>query len=171
LENASCPYNPIDPGGRRIPYSVSQPRLPGRFTPGKILNVPVLLEPANNATEQPQSVTLKWVDTNSIPQEKKYRIRIKRAGGVYAYKTVAANAVSFLKSGLARGETFYWGVRVIGDGTSDQKLGVPSRSNIYNGSIDSAADSSFLRPSPLKKRREFRATAYPRAIGGPDFTA
>jgi len=82
------------------------------------LNAPTLTSPANGATGQTLSVTLKWQDTNSNPQEKGYQIRIKPAGGTYQNFTRARDATSYLKSGLAKGKTYSWNVRAKGNGTS-----------------------------------------------------
>ena len=90
----------------------------GNFLLTKILNAPILLEPANNATGQPTAVTLKWQDTNSSPQELKYKVRIKEAGGAYQNYTLAANAISFMKSGLTPGKLYYWNVQALGTGTA-----------------------------------------------------
>jgi uncharacterized repeat protein (TIGR03803 family) len=83
-----------------------------------VLFSPSLQEPPNNATGQPATVTFKWKDTNSIAQEKNYKIRLKKAGGAYANYTVAANSTSFTKSGLTPGGTYYWNVQAVGNGTS-----------------------------------------------------
>ena len=96
------------------------------FTAGKILNAPVLLEPAAGASGLGTSVNLKWQDTNSSPQEKRYKIRIKKAGGAYAFKTVTANTVAFLKTGLAKGKTYYWSVQAVGNGTSTKNSAFPA---------------------------------------------
>jgi len=95
------------------------------FILGKTLNAPVLLEPADNAAGQAVSVTLKWKDTNSSPQETNYRVRIKKAGGIYVYKILAANTVSFLKKGLAKGKIYYWSVRAKGNGTTTKNSAFP----------------------------------------------
>jgi uncharacterized repeat protein (TIGR02543 family) len=91
-----------------------------KFTvqPPVTLNVPTLTAPATGATGQPTSLTLQWLDTNNSPQESSYRIRIKPAGGTYASYTVAADTVSFLKSGLARNKVYYWSVQAKGNGTT-----------------------------------------------------
>ncbi len=96
------------------------------FILGKTLNAPVLLEPANNAAGLATSVTFKWEDTNSSPQEKKYKVRVKKAGGAYAYKTVAANTVSFLKKGLTKGKTYYWSVQALGTGSATKNSAFPA---------------------------------------------
>jgi uncharacterized repeat protein (TIGR02543 family) len=96
------------------------------FGLGKTLNAPVLLEPMDNAAGQAVSVTLKWQDTNSSPQETNYRVRIKKAGGIYVYKILAANTVSFLKKGLAKGKTYYWSVRAKGNGTTTKNSAFPA---------------------------------------------
>ncbi len=80
------------------------------------LKPPVLVSPANNATGQPLSVTLRWTDTNSSPQEVGYTVRIKPQGGAYSQFTTARDAVSYIKSNLRRGKTYLWNVRAKGDG-------------------------------------------------------
>ena len=80
------------------------------------LKPPALVSPANNATGQPLSVTLRWTDTNSSPQEVGYTVRIKPQGGAYAQFTTARDAVSYIKSNLRRGKTYLWNVRAKGDG-------------------------------------------------------
>jgi hypothetical protein len=84
------------------------------------LRPPTLNAPANGAVGQPTTVTLSWRDTNdpSGPQELKYRIRIKPAGGAYAVINVAANSVIYVKSGLARNKTYFWNVQAVGNGTT-----------------------------------------------------
>jgi hypothetical protein len=84
----------------------------------KILNAPTLVEPSNNATGQPASVTLKWQDTNSSPQELKYKVRIKKAGGLYSNITLAANTIQYIKSGLTLSKVYYWNVQAVGNGTT-----------------------------------------------------
>jgi hypothetical protein len=79
------------------------------------LNPPVLVSPVNAATGQPLSVTLRWTDTNSTPQEVGYQVRIKPAGGTYTMFTTARGAVSFVKSNLVRNKTYFWNVRAKGD--------------------------------------------------------
>jgi uncharacterized repeat protein (TIGR02543 family) len=96
------------------------------FSLGKTLNAPVLLEPADNAAGQAVSVTLKWMDTNSSPQETNYRVRIKKAGGIYVYKILPANTMSFLKKGLAKGKTYYWSIRAKGNGTTTKNSAFPA---------------------------------------------
>jgi len=86
--------------------------------------LPTLAAPGNYATGQPISVTLNWVDTNT--QELSYRIRIKPAGGAYAYIKVTANTVSYLKSGLAKNKTYLWSVQAKGNGTSIKSSAFPA---------------------------------------------
>ncbi len=80
------------------------------------LKPPVLVSPANNATGQPQSVTLTWTDTNASPQEIGYTVRIKVKGGTYTQFTTVRDAVAYIKSNLRRGKTYFWNVRAKGDG-------------------------------------------------------
>ena len=82
------------------------------------LNPPTLTSPANGATGRPLRVTLQWQDTNSSPQEVRYRIRFKQAGGAYVYFNTAQNATSYVKAGLARNKTYSWNVRAKGNGTT-----------------------------------------------------
>jgi uncharacterized repeat protein (TIGR01451 family) len=86
--------------------------------PQKLLLPPILLEPLNNATGQPTTVTLKWQDTNSTPPELKYKLRIKKAGGTYANYLLSVNTVQFVKSGLTPSKTYYWNVMAMGNGTT-----------------------------------------------------
>jgi len=102
----------------------------GNFVYGKTLNAPVLVEPANNTTGQPNDIILKWLDTNSSPQEKMYNMRIKKAGGVYANYQLAANTVQYLKSGLTPSAVYYWNVQALGDSTNTK------HSPWANGGID-----------------------------------
>jgi uncharacterized repeat protein (TIGR02543 family) len=88
------------------------------FSSGKALLAPILALPCNGVTGQPFTVTLTWQDPNSSPQELKYKVRIKKAGGAYQNYTLAANTTSFVKSGLAPGKTYYWNVEALGNGTS-----------------------------------------------------
>jgi uncharacterized repeat protein (TIGR01451 family)/uncharacterized repeat protein (TIGR02543 family) len=100
------------------------------FVSGKTLNAPTLVEPSNNAAGQSSSVTLKWQDTNSSPQELKYKVRIKKAGGAYASYTLAPNAVQYIKSGLTPGKLYYWNVQAQGTGTT-------TKNSVWaNGGID-----------------------------------
>lgn len=94
------------------------------------LNPPLLVSPANGATGQPLSVTLAWTDTNSSPQEVSYQVRVKIAGGSYTIFTTARDAVSYLKSNLRSGKTYFWNVRAKGD-----KKGVLN-SNWANSGVD-----------------------------------
>ena len=89
------------------------------------MSTPTLGAPANCAIGQPTSVTLNWLDTNTSTQELSYRIRIKPAGGGYAYITVAANTISYLRSGLARNKTYLWSVQAKGNGTSIKDSAFP----------------------------------------------
>jgi uncharacterized repeat protein (TIGR02543 family) len=99
--------------------TVSGPKaVTANFKSGKVLNAAVLLDPANNASGQPTSVTLRWQDTNSSPQEQKYRVRIKKAGGAYVNITLAANTIQYVKSGLTPGKVYYWNVQALGTGTT-----------------------------------------------------
>ena len=100
------------------------------FISGKTLLAPVLVEPSNNATGQSGSVALKWQDTNSSPQELKYKVRIKKAGGAYQNYILAANTTSFVKSGLTPGKLYSWNVQAQGTGTT-------TKNSLWaNGGID-----------------------------------
>jgi hypothetical protein len=83
-----------------------------------LLLPPKLNSPANGAVGLPTTVTLSWLDTNTNPQELKYRIRIKPAGGAYKTITLAANSVSYITSGLAKNKAYFWNVQAVGNGTS-----------------------------------------------------
>jgi hypothetical protein len=80
------------------------------------LVAPTLVSPANAATGQPQSVTLRWNDTNSSPQEVSYQVRIKPAGGTYKMIVVGQNIAQLVRSGLLKNKTYSWNVRAKGDG-------------------------------------------------------
>ncbi len=43
---------------------------------------------------------------------------LKAAGGAYQNYTVAANSISFIKSGLALNKTYCWNVMAVGNGTT-----------------------------------------------------
>jgi hypothetical protein len=93
-------------GAIQFAASASSPPPPaGKLSP------PILTVPANKATGQPLSVTLRWQDTNSNPEEGGYRIRIKPMGGIYSYVDLSRDTTSFVKSGLARNKVYYWNVR------------------------------------------------------------
>jgi hypothetical protein len=80
------------------------------------LNAPVLVSPANGATDQPLSVTLRWTDTNSSPQEVGYQVRFKPAGGAYKTYNVGQNVAQLVRSGLLKNKVYSWNVRATGDG-------------------------------------------------------
>ena len=82
------------------------------------LNDPVLLSPADGALNLPTTVTFQWQDTNSSPQEVKYKVRLKPAGSAYIYFNTLQDATSYIKSGLAKNKTYYWNVQAFGNGTS-----------------------------------------------------
>ncbi len=101
------------------PVTMDGPKtVTGNFLFGKNLNAPILLEPQNNTTGYPTSGTMKWVDTNSSPQELQYKVRAKIAGGVYAFTIVPAGTAEYLKTALDPGKTYYWNVMAMGDGTT-----------------------------------------------------
>lgn len=79
---------------------------------------PKLNSPANGASGLSTSVNMTWLDMNSSPQELKYKLRIKVAGGAYAAYALGNNAVNYLKTGLRRGKTYYWNVMAMGNGTT-----------------------------------------------------
>jgi len=64
------------------------------------------------------NVTLGWLDTNSNPQEVRYQVRIKPAGGGYTTFGTVRDAVSYLIKNLAKNKTYYWNVRAKGTGTA-----------------------------------------------------
>ncbi len=114
-----------------VPLTMDGPKtVTGNFLYGKNLNSPVLLEPANGTTGYPTSGTMKWIDTNSSPQEIQFKIRAKIAGGVYAYFIVPAGTVEYLRTGLDPGKSYYWNVMAMGDGT------IVKNSPWANGGID-----------------------------------
>jgi uncharacterized repeat protein (TIGR01451 family)/uncharacterized repeat protein (TIGR02543 family) len=130
------------------------------FIIGKTLNAPTLVDPANNATGQPSSVTLKWQDTNSSPQELHYKVRIKPAGGAYKNYTLAANTTSFMKSGLTPGKLYYWNVQAVGTGTTtknslwanggvDFKFTVQPPATLNAPTLASPADGAIDQPLSL----------------------
>jgi hypothetical protein len=82
------------------------------------LKPPKLVSPANGATGVATGVSFQWTDTNSLPQERKVKLRLKPAGGVYKTFTVPANYVSYFISGLTRGKTYSWNVMAVGNGTN-----------------------------------------------------
>jgi uncharacterized repeat protein (TIGR02543 family) len=99
-----------------------------KFTtkPPVTLNMPVLVSPANGAVDQPLSLTLQWQDTNSSPQELKYKVRFKKAGGAYANVTLNPGVTTLVKSGLARNKVYYWSVQAQGNGTSIKTSAFPA---------------------------------------------
>lgn len=99
-----------------------------KFTvaPPVTLNPPILTSPANGATGQPTSVSLQWTDTNSSPNELHYKVRFKVAGGAYTMTTLPPGTISFTKSGLGKGKTYYWSVLAIGNGTSIKSSAWPA---------------------------------------------
>jgi len=79
---------------------------------------PKLTSPANGSINIPTTVAFQWQDTNSLPQELKFKIRLKPAGGVYAYIPVPAGYTSFVIAGLTRNKTYSWNVQAMGNGTT-----------------------------------------------------
>ncbi len=84
----------------------------------KNLLPPILSTPASGTTGVASPVSLKWMDTNNSPQEIKYKVRLKKAGGAYVNYTLAAGTVQYIKSGLALGKVYYWNVQAVGNGTT-----------------------------------------------------
>ena len=114
--------------------------------PSSTLLVPVLLSPAAGSTGAPTSVSLKWRDTNSSPDEMKYRVRIKKAGGAYASILVPADTPILTRPGLTPGKTYFWNVMAVGNGTSIKN------SPWANGGVDwsfTVAPSATLNPPTL----------------------
>jgi hypothetical protein len=103
------------------------------------LRPPKLKGPANGSVSVAQPVTLSWQDTNdpSGPQELKYKIRIKPAGGTYAFINVPANSVIYVKSGLARNKAYSWNVQAVGNGTT------VLNSSWANGGVDWKFTTAF----------------------------
>ena len=87
-------------------------------TVGQRLSAPTLSSPSNGASEQPYSLSLQWVDTNSAPQEQGYRVRMKPEGGSYSTNSVGQNVTSYAVSGLLPYTKYYWNVQAVGNGTS-----------------------------------------------------
>ena len=98
--------------------------------PNKTLLVPILGTPLNGATDTLTSVLLKWRDTNTTPQEVKYKVRIKKAGGSYVNVNVPSGTNSYNKTNLTPGKTYYWNVMAVGNGTSTKN------SPWANGGVD-----------------------------------
>lgn len=82
-----------------------------------VLNAPILIAPADGASNQPISVALQWSDTNSSPQESGYRVRIKPSGGNYSNYTTAQDGTLYTAALLPE-TTYYWNVQAMGDGVS-----------------------------------------------------
>ncbi len=113
---------------------------------GKNLLPPILLTPASGTTGQPATATLKWQDTNNSPQEIKYKVRIKKAGGAYVNYTLAAGTTQYIKSGLAAGKTYFWNIQAVGNGTTSKT------SPWANGGVDwsfTVAPPATLTPPTL----------------------
>ncbi len=96
----------------------------------KNLLPPILGTPASGATGMPTSVLLKWMDTNNYPQEVKYKVRIKKAGGSYVNVALPAGTQSYTKSNLTPGKVYYWNVMAVGNGTTTRN------SAWANGGVD-----------------------------------
>jgi hypothetical protein len=79
---------------------------------------PKMTSPASGSIDIPTTVVFQWQDTNSNPQELKYKIRLKPAGGVYANIPVPAYFTSCAVAGLIRNKTYYWNIQAVGNGTS-----------------------------------------------------
>lgn len=86
--------------------------------PWVILRAPNLESPADGAIRQDTALTLRWEDTNNLPQEIRYELRIKRAGGKYSYYPLRKNAESYPLKGLELGQSYFWNVRAKGNGKS-----------------------------------------------------
>ncbi len=88
-----------------------------QFTTGArtTLYPPVPMGATNAGPDQPTSMILQWQDTNSSPQELRYEVRIKQAGGRYTRYSAGVDAVDQLISNLQRNTTYLWNVRAKGD--------------------------------------------------------
>jgi hypothetical protein len=104
--------------GPDLTYNEGGDAFVAKISSYSLLNAPVLTSPAAGAISQPLDAVLQWQDTNSIPQEQGYKIRLKKSGGSYAYFTVSQDATSYQPSGLALNTTYYWNVQAIGNGSS-----------------------------------------------------
>jgi len=95
---------------------------------------PILSGPAIGSPGQSTSLVLQWQDTNSDPQEARYEVRIKPAGGVYSHYFAGTNSVEFPVGRLRKNTTYSWNVRARGD-----------RSTTMNSSwANSGSDWRFL---------------------------
>jgi M6 family metalloprotease-like protein len=88
-----------------------------QFTTGvkTTLSRPVLLGATNAGPDQPMSMILQWQDTNSSPQELRYEVRIKQAGGKYVLYSAGMDALDYLIRNLKSDTTYLWNVRAKGD--------------------------------------------------------
>ncbi|MCX6567036.1 MAG: hypothetical protein NTW38_11550, partial [Candidatus Aminicenantes bacterium] len=126
---------------------------------GGTLKIPILISPANNAINQLLLVTLKWTDTNTSLQELHYVVRMKLEGGVYAYTTLAANTVQYIKSGLLHSKKYYWSVAAWGNGTTIKNSAWPADRNFTTQSqgtgtlkmpvLISPANNAINQPLPV----------------------
>jgi hypothetical protein len=84
-------------------------------TPPGTLKAPSLSSPRNGATNQPTIINFKWLDPNTVRQEKGYRIRIRQKGGEYTYYDVDQDTKSIVFSGLSTRTRYYWNMMAVGD--------------------------------------------------------
>jgi hypothetical protein len=105
------------------------------FTTNKkvTLNAPILGEAVNIGSNQPSTLTLLWQDTNHSPEETKYKIRIKPAGGRYKFYSAGRNAAKFLAKKLLCDKTYYWNVQAKGN----------KRTTLDSAWANSGVDKSF----------------------------
>jgi hypothetical protein len=82
------------------------------------LTAPSLVSPVDGATNQPTTLSFQWQDTNSSPQELKYQIRIKPAGGAYTLLNSTKDATSYLLTLTKANKAYSWNVRAIGNGST-----------------------------------------------------
>ena len=80
------------------------------------LNPPVLLAPADQTCGHPRTVTLQWQDTNVAPQERTYRVRVRKGTGSYTLYDLTPNTTELTISGLHINSLYEWNVRSLGNG-------------------------------------------------------
>lgn len=119
--------------GWNKPFSETKTLLPGGtiilngiYMVPSALVIPTLLSPADNATNQPTTMTVQWQDTNTSPQESSYKVRIKPEGGSYTEYSAAQNVTSYAPPRIQAGTKYYWSVKAVGNGTSTLDSAYPT---------------------------------------------
>jgi hypothetical protein len=84
------------------------------------LKPPLLTSPPSGATGLTTTVAFEWQDTNGLPQERKLKIRLKPAGGLYKFFTVPADYTSYVIGGLLPGKIYSWNIQAVGNGANIQ---------------------------------------------------